>query len=226
MNQPVRKTGDAPSQPWVMTFSGKQVNLVTPHPDAINIQDIAQALAMQCRFNGQSGTFYSVAQHSVHVMSLVPSAAKPYALLHDAHEAYIGDITSPVKNAILNLGKSDIIRQISDGLDRVIARAFGLNWPTPPTIRRQIAAADKVALATERRDLFVAVTGWDEVLPEPDKKRIRPQHWPEAAEKFMFAFYQCLENDADMAAHVMKRAAQEQELAELAALTESGRRGR
>ena len=64
----------------------------------MSIEDIAHGLAFQCRFNGQTGTFYSVAQHSLMVMSLVPEELQFAALLHDAAEAYLGDMVKPLKN--------------------------------------------------------------------------------------------------------------------------------
>lgn len=84
--------------------SGKPFNVVDIDPAAIDINDIAHALAMKCRFNGHCKTFYSVAQHSVrcadYAKTLVSDPRSQFAfaaLLHDAHEAYTADIPRPVQ---------------------------------------------------------------------------------------------------------------------------------
>ena len=68
-----------------------------PRIDKVAIEDIAHGLAFQCRFNGQTCDFYSVAQHSLIVADLVPESHRLAALLHDAAEAYLGDMVKPLK---------------------------------------------------------------------------------------------------------------------------------
>lgn len=82
----------------INTVSGIEVNLLDPIPDMISIEDIAHSLAYQCRFAGHIKRFYSVAQHSVVVAAMAPDDIKKYALLHDASEAYLQDITAPLKH--------------------------------------------------------------------------------------------------------------------------------
>lgn len=77
--------------------SGKIISLKNPTSEMIDIKDIAGALCKICRFGGQISTFYSVAQHSVLVTSLAPKELKKEALLHDATEAYLGDVIKPLK---------------------------------------------------------------------------------------------------------------------------------
>jgi hypothetical protein len=77
--------------------SGKQISLKNPTSDQIDIRDIAGPLSKICRFGGHISTFYSVAQHSVLVASLAPDPLKKAALLHDAAEAYLGDVIKPLK---------------------------------------------------------------------------------------------------------------------------------
>lgn len=94
-----------PKAPWVETVSGRRVSLVEPDPESISIEDIAHHLSKLCRFAGASRTFYSVAEHAVRVSKAFDVApdcvlSKPrkiWGLLHDAHEAYLGDIIRPVK---------------------------------------------------------------------------------------------------------------------------------
>src|SRR5579872_2947230 len=85
------------NQPWIQTASGLEFPLFEPRLDAINIEDIAHGLSMICRFTGQCARFYSVAEHSVHVSHLVPREDAAWGLLHDAAEAYLGDVASPLK---------------------------------------------------------------------------------------------------------------------------------
>lgn len=79
------------------TSSGRLINLADPDPKNLDIYDIAHALSQICRFGGHARPFYSVAQHSVLVANLVPKECRQYALLHDAAEAYVGDVIKPLK---------------------------------------------------------------------------------------------------------------------------------
>ena len=88
---------------WCQTFTGKKVDILCPTPEMVDIEDIAHALSMTCRFGGHCREFYSVAEHSVLVeqmgrYSLHCSDPRiiMLLLLHDAAEAYIGDIITPV----------------------------------------------------------------------------------------------------------------------------------
>jgi hypothetical protein len=97
--------------PWKLTRKGEAVDLVDPRPETISPADIAHSLSLQCRWGGHTREFYSVAQHSVHVAEtavLIAQTDGDYsaqeidqirlaAILHDAHEAYTGDIATPIK---------------------------------------------------------------------------------------------------------------------------------
>lgn len=87
---------------FVETISGARLDLLNPKPQSISATDIAYHLSMICRFSGAIKEFYSVAQHSVAVSDLAREFGEDrhtqYAcLMHDAAEAYIGDLPSPVK---------------------------------------------------------------------------------------------------------------------------------
>jgi 5'-deoxynucleotidase YfbR-like HD superfamily hydrolase len=89
-----------PTSIIVSTRSGKQLDLLQPDPAAIDLHDIAGSLSKQCRYNGHTQQFYSVAQHSVLLAEAVPSRYAALALLHDAPEAYVGDLVQPLKAEI------------------------------------------------------------------------------------------------------------------------------
>jgi len=127
---------------WIQTLTGKQVDLVNPKVDQICIEDITHALAMQCRFNGHSRYFYSVAQHSVHTAQHVLPDDKLWALLHDASEAYLGDVVSPLKRLL-----PDYMR-MERAMMEAICEKFGLSKKMPYAVKE----ADLRMLATERRD--------------------------------------------------------------------------
>jgi hypothetical protein len=81
----------------ITSYSGVKIDLNSPFPHMFNNKDIAQGLSNICRFGGQMGGFYSVAQHSVLVMLLAPKRLALPALIHDAPEAYLGDVVKPLK---------------------------------------------------------------------------------------------------------------------------------
>lgn len=89
----------------IRTASGQYVALLLPDPATINLADIAQALSHVCRFAGHLPGFYSVAEHSLHVSAQLrrtygdPTIAIA-GLLHDATEAYLGDMVRPLKQAM------------------------------------------------------------------------------------------------------------------------------
>jgi 5'-deoxynucleotidase YfbR-like HD superfamily hydrolase len=129
--------------PSVMrTYTGVYFNPLEPDPALINIEDIAQGLSNICRFAGQI-EFYSVAQHSDHVAWLLPPEKRLKALLHDAPEAYIGDVVAPLK--ILPI--YDFYREIEDKLMDAICERFGLE----PGFDQEIKDADQFICEQERR---------------------------------------------------------------------------
>lgn len=177
-------------RPWVQTASGGRFNLYRPSPKEVCIRDIAEALAKTCRFNGHTQYFYSVAQHSCLVTDLITSVdALPYGLLHDAHEAYTGDLTTPVRNLLSMEAGYDIWEKINADINRVIHEAFGLKWPPHPTLAKLVKEADLVALATEKRDVMTDGPLWEVRLPQPDKGFLRPWSWVEAHHNFIKRFY-------------------------------------
>lgn len=103
-------------------ISGKQIDLLCPTPNMIRLEDIAHALSNICRFGGHSRTFYSVAQHSVLVAELAPFRLRKEALLHDATEAYVGDVIKPLKVLL-----GDVFENIENSFLKAIIKKFDLD---------------------------------------------------------------------------------------------------
>lgn len=129
---------------YVSTYLGNRFNPVDGRIDNIHMEDIAHGLAFQCRFNGQTSEFFSIAQHSLIVADLVPAHLRLAALLHDASEAYLGDVVKPLKALLPNF--KEIERRVEDA----IAERFSVDGFGDPLIKR----ADMISLATEKRDLM------------------------------------------------------------------------
>src|SRR5690606_16131204 len=81
----------------IRTYTGKYLNVRDPQPDQIDIIDIAVGLSRMPRFAGHSVHFLPVAQHCILMSNIVSPENKLAALLHDASEAYLGDIAKPIK---------------------------------------------------------------------------------------------------------------------------------
>ena len=135
---------------YLLTYSGKYVNLLDPDPACIDIIDIAHALSQINRFGGHTRTQYSVAQHCIHLSRLLPAESRLHGLLHDAAEAYLGDLVSPLKYQSF----SAKYRDAESYFQSVIFKKFGCSAGTPGEIHEQIRMADLIMLATERRDLM------------------------------------------------------------------------
>ncbi len=89
----------------ITTYTKKTFDPLAPKAELIDIRDIAHALSMLCRANGHFPVFYSVAQHSLNCMREakergLSERVQLACLLHDASEAYISDVTRPVKSAL------------------------------------------------------------------------------------------------------------------------------
>ncbi|MFS4581663.1 HD domain-containing protein [Phaeobacter sp. C3_T13_0] len=138
-----------PPRAWQRMLSGRRLDLLDPTPVDIEIEDIAHGLAFVARWNGQTiGDFaYSVAEHSLLVETLycrlnpkAPVRWQLAALLHDAPEYVIGDMISPVKNAV---GPS--YEELDQRLTAAIHIRFGLPAALPKTVKAQIKKADRVS---------------------------------------------------------------------------------
>jgi len=170
--------------PAIGTVSGLRFHLLMPQANEFRIEDIAHALANQCRFVGHTAVYYSVAQHSVHVSRLVPRGLALTGLLHDAAEAYVGDMSRPLK-LLFDTLKQDAFDRIEHRVMLALSTVFSIEYPFQPEIK----VADNVALATERRDVLAPVMSqWVEGLPDPDPEVIVPLSPAEAKAAFLVRF--------------------------------------
>lgn len=187
----------------VQTFTGKWVDVGNPQVAAIDPVDIAHALSQICRFNGHTRYPYSVAQHSVLVSRAVRDAlvletdeerraASLAALLHDAHEAYVMDVPTPIKRLLPGYAA------IEAGMLSAVARRFGLD--PSDEVRYLIARADRKMLATEVRDLMPTGSAGQyherSRMVEPFPWHIDPWE-PREAEKAFLSLFRSLYTDED-----------------------------
>lgn len=165
--------------PAILTKSGNYIDFVDFTNNEYYITDIAHALSNVCRFSGHTRTFYSVAQHSVLVSLLVPKEYALEGLLHDMTEAYIGDMSSPLKS---------LFQEFKD-LEKRLYAHMSKTFDVPETIRKEVVHGDLVALATEKRDLMLnekVIRHWgilDGIIPDFDI--IQPLTPTEAYTMFM-----------------------------------------
>ena len=130
---------------YFRTYTDRRVDLFEPKTSEISIFDIARSLSQQCRFLGHTTRFYSVAQHSILVSQLVPNEDALWGLLHDASEAYTGDLPRPFK------GLLEMVQyRLAEGrLMVTICDRYNLR----PEMPRSVELADRAMLATEFRDV-------------------------------------------------------------------------
>lgn len=131
-------------EPTILTYTGKYVHLVEPQVESIDIIDIAHALSHICRFTGHTSSFYSVASHCLWVSEHAPEELQLLGLLHDAAEAYLGDVSAPLKQLLPEY------KALEHRMEEAIAKRFGLPSLSHPDIKR----LDREALRVERAQVF------------------------------------------------------------------------
>ena len=131
----------------ILTYTKKMFDPLHPKVELIDIEDIAHSLSMLCRANGHFKTFYSVGQHSINCMK--EAVARGYSeriqlacLLHDASEAYLADVTRPVKAELPKY------KEIEAPLQEAIWNKW-LGEPLSEEDRKQVFAIDDAILAHE-----------------------------------------------------------------------------
>jgi hypothetical protein len=165
--------GRSTAKEWIQTFTGEKFFPLRPRHQDIVLEDIAHALSNVCRYTGHVCRFYSVAEHSVLVSLEVERRAVEqsvdarqvrnlarWGLLHDASEAYIADVSRPLKQ----LPAFDEYRAAEAHLQSVIAERFGLSPDGEPP---EVKAVDYEILANEVEALMPNVdrVAWGATTP-------------------------------------------------------------
>jgi len=170
---------------WMQTYSGLAFEFDSDDKTQICIEDIATHLSKICRFNGACKTFYSVAQHSIYVSQDLKNQSletQLYGLLHDAAEAYIGDIIRPLKNSTYINLENKILCRIMMSLD--------LYWERYLFCRALIKDSDDRLLFTERNQLMLSPPQpWD-FEREASPIKIKPWGWKKSEKKFLECYYE------------------------------------
>lgn len=139
----------------MMTVSAKYVDLNNLKADDIDVTDVAHALSQLCRYNGHTKEFYSVAEHCVRLAryamnNIEGEDGKMIAkalLLHDATEAYVGDVIYPLKKHLPQFNR------LEDKIGNVIFKKFGIKLT--PEMELKIKELDRRICFDEMYVLFV-----------------------------------------------------------------------
>lgn len=132
------------AEPYIHAFSGRRIFVRDPDlNDALYLEDFAHGLARVSRFTGHTSHRYSVASHSLMVADLVPTRLHAGGLLHDAVEAVLGDVSSPLKSLLPEY------KALQARWESAMAERWGVVLHGPG-----IKAADRLAYAIECRDLM------------------------------------------------------------------------
>jgi len=136
----------------MQTYTGRQFFPLDPRPEEVHIEDIAHHLSQRTRYGGAALEFYSVGQHSVEVSHACDEPL--WGLLHDAAEAYVGDMIRPIKHT----PEMAAFRRIEKRVQAAVCIRYGLAIEEP----RSVKEADGILLATERRDLLAPLAASEE----------------------------------------------------------------
>lgn len=150
------------SDSWIATYSGKEFDVYSPDLNDICIEDIAHALAYTGRYGGHTNYFYSVAQHCVLMTNHIQQQSwydkvghkwlAQWALLHDAAEAYVGDLPRPIKRAF----PDNAFKNMENVVMSAIQEKFRLSGEEPALIKE----LDHNIVADEAMQLFQKMPSW------------------------------------------------------------------
>lgn len=179
-------------EPWMQSNSGNKVHILNIRPEEIQIIDIAHALALQVRYGGHCPEFYSIAEHSIWVSILCGQAegkeAALWGLLHDASEAYLGDIPRPIKYQ----PEFEQYRVIEEKVQTVIYTKYGLIGKPPAIVKH----FDNRMLITEANQFYKGTPlrkAWKDQGDSLENMPTLPtMSWREAQEKFLTRFTQLI----------------------------------
>lgn len=167
--------------PYIGTYLRGRFYPLDPRPEEMFIEDIARSLSMQCRYNGHIDRFYSVAEHSV-IMSYMASTddVAKWCLMHDATEAYIGDMVRPLKFLFPEFS------EMEDKVHLVLAERFDLPYTMPDEVKKW----DDVICSNEKEALISGGEHWTNMPPpHPTIKVPKTEFGPAAAEALFLMRY-------------------------------------
>ena len=165
---------------FIITFTKQKFYPLNPRMVGVDWIDIAHALSNICRFTGHCSKFYSVAQHSVLVSEIVPLEHALAGLLHDVAEAYICDLSAPIKHH----PAFTEYRLIEKRIQETIFLAIGIDPNIPPVVKD----ADIAMLRTEARDLELITPDWMIYYLRPLSEKIIPWDPVESEKRFIERF--------------------------------------
>lgn len=165
----------------IITSTGRYVSPLNMTLDMLDIEDIAHSLSNQCRWGGHCNSYYSVAEHSVLVSRIVNKENSLAGLLHDAAEAYLSDVPTPIKKALPQFTEAE------DLILEKIAEKWNVEF------NDNVKWADEVMLAIEARFLTKHVMNYplEQWMYGYKPKCLSPK---EAKELFLSQYYSCIEN--------------------------------
>ena len=153
------------SDGYILTYRGLKVYPLDPKPSSIDIGDIAHALSNTGRFTGHSRRFYSVAQHCCHVSDCLSPDIALWGLLHDGAEAYIADVSTPLKH----LPDMAPYREAEAKLQKMIYRKFKLTGPEPIEVKEAdtyVFKQEWVCIMGQNGTTDLHITPWTPSLAE------------------------------------------------------------
>lgn len=177
---------------YVETYTGKKFFFLDPKEEDFDIEDIAHALSLNCRFTGHCHSFYSVAEHCWHMSRLAPDNLALACLLHDGSEAYITDVASPIKQHLPEYKKLE---------DLILSRLFNkykLEYP----LNNAVKYLDLTMLSTEAYYLMRSKGNdwdmWKNIRRPVIEHNFRPLSFtPQRAKKlFLERFYELTNGNA------------------------------
>lgn len=151
---------DGTTNSTIQTFTGEMFDVFNPQMEHINLKDISHALSMLCRYGGHCREFYSVAEHCVLMAGHFEKSGEPElaraALLHDATEAYMGDVVRPLKSQL------PLYRDVENRLQRLIFLNYGVYSEVP----KEVKIAD-LCITTDEREMLLLPRPWSIDPVEP-----------------------------------------------------------
>lgn len=164
----------------IETYNGEFFNLDPDDLSGVTIDNLAHALSGVNRFNSHTKQMYSVAEHSVHVASMLPPELQLVGLLHDGSEAFIQDIPSPFKQFMPDYSAIESVIQ------NKVWKAFGLSPEWVDSVYSQVKAIDTMMCQVEAVQLLPSKgEGWASTHGHPGIFCLAPET---AEGLFLYAF--------------------------------------